>query len=312
MFGLFYLAIILFYVLVSVILSKLIKKVKISLHIYWLIVVLVPTWFFAGHYLYPSNFEFKALCETATVNTYSYGKNRESMSKNIWLVSDRLVKRIYVDVDKSGGVVHESVSFTYYPFGTKANILGAASGSPPSQSCSSKSNLSEFINKHINISPLKQQTTVLGAKSVSVIDLLDSAKIERGRSGDDVWCDSKVVGYGYNDSPGLSVSYFIHELRIQGRHDIEKTICTAEHIYVVETPGRGREFIKVHVYDYQGNNLKNFKYTVPSRVWTGYPRKALIYFEDNLNYLKIGIDEFGENMESTRIYYNLKLTTHYN
>lgn len=294
MFGLFYLALILIYVFISILLSKLIKKGKTSSRIYWLIVALIPTWFFAGHNLYPSYFEFKALCETATVNTYSYERNKESMSKKSWLVSDRLVKRVYVNVDDSGSVVHESVSFTYYPFGTKANILGASSGSSPSQSCSSKSNLSEFINKHINISPLKQQTTILGAKVVSGIDLLDSAKIERGRSGDDVWCNSKVVGDGYNGSPGLSVSYLIQGSPIQRKHDIEKTICTTENIYVIKTPSRGHEFIQIYVYDYQGNNLENFKYSVPSRVWAGYPRKALIHFEADLNQIKIGIEEFGK------------------
>ncbi len=301
-----YLAVILIYVFLSIFLSKLIKHGRTSNIVYWLIVIIIPAWFFAGHYLYPSYFEFKSLCESETVNTYSYENNRESISKNVWLVPNRLIKRRFVGIDDSGTVAHEYVSFTYYPFGTKASILGGSSGSPPTESCSSKSNLGDFIKKHINIAPLKQQTIMQNAEVISGFEPKEKAKIERGRSGDIVWCKSRVVGESYNDSPGLGVSYLIQGSPIKRKHTIEKTLCTNEHIYIIQTPKKGKEYIQIYVYDYQGINLENQKFLVPSRVWAGYPRKPLIYFYIKLNQMIIGIEEFGRNMEPERIYYNLK------
>lgn len=156
MFGLLYLTLILIYVGLSILISKVIKK-GLAYLAYWILIALVPTWFVAGHYVYPSYFRFKSLCESETLNTYSYDKNRKSLSQDIWLIPNRLIKHRSVYIDDSSAVTHEIVSFNYYPFGTKAILLGGSSGSAPSQSCSSKSNLEEFISKHIKISPIKQQ-----------------------------------------------------------------------------------------------------------------------------------------------------------
>ncbi len=305
MFGLLYLAVILIYVFVSIILSKLVKKGRISSLLYWATVALIPVWFFAGHQLYPSYFKFKQLCQSETVNTYSYEKYSESLTSRDWLVPNRLVKNRSVHVDDSGVTSFEYVSFTYYPFGTEARILGASSGSAPSETCRSESNLNEFIKQHIKIEPLKQQVVMLEAKDITNFSSTRHTDIEKGSIGDFVWCDTKVVGDGYNDTPGLDISYLVKGSPIIGKHTIEKTVCTNEYIYIVKTPKKGNEYIQIYKYDYQGSNIENLKYPVPPRNWQGYPRKALIHFDVNSNHMEIGIEEFGRDIEPDRIYYQL-------
>ena len=305
MFGLGFLIIILLYICPSKIVAKYIKKGTTSSLIYWVIVVLIPTWFFVGHYIYPSYFKYQALCQSEVANNYTYERNRESISDKEWLVPNRLVKRLYINVDSSGNVVHESISFSFYPYGSKAEIMGFASGSAPRMSCYGESNLKDFIKQHINISPVRQQSVIQEAEIVSGSGLIDSAFINRGRPGDTVSCNLKVVGKGYNDSPGLDVSYLIDGAQIERKHNIEKTICTNEYIFIVKTPMGKNNFFQVYIFDYQGINIRNLKFPIPSRSWKGYPRKPLIYFNLNQDTLTVGIEEFGKDIEPEKIYYNV-------
>jgi len=304
-FGLAFLVIVVLYIWLSKLGSKNIKKERKSFLLYWGLVTLLPIWFFVGHYIYPSYFEFQSLCESELVNTYTftYDENVKSFSEHEWLVSNRLRK--YTNTDHSGNVLHEYVSFKYYPYGTKATIMGLASGAAPSFSCSSKSNLTEFITSHINIVPSKKEEIQLEAKIIANFDLTNESVIERGRTGDIAWCDSKIVGKGFNNSPGLDVSYLVMVNPIGKKYNQEKTMCTDENIYIVSTPLRDRDYFQINIYDYQGINIKNLKYSIPTRNWIGYPRKPLIYFDKGESGMIIGIEEFGREIDSEYIFYIL-------
>lgn len=305
MFGLAFLAIVIAYILLSRSGSKSIKKDRKSFLLYWGFVILFPTWFFVGHYVYPSYFEFKSLCESELVNTYAFtnDENVKSFSEHEWLVSSRLRK--YTSIDRSGNVLHKIISFKYFPYGNKAKIMGFSSGTAPNISCSRKSNLTEFITNYINIVPSEKEEIQLEAKIIANPNLKNESVIERGRYGDISWCDSKLVGKGFNNSPGLDVSYLVRGNPVGNKYYQEKTLCTDESIFIVSTPQKNRDYFQINKYDYQGINTKNLKYSTPTRDWIGYTRKPLIYFDKGEDGLIIGIEEFGSEIESEYIYYNL-------
>lgn len=268
--------------------------------------VLIPIWFFVGHYIYPSYFKYQDLCQSEVVNNYTYEKNRESISNKEWLVPNRLVKSTYINVDSSGNVVKEFISFRFYPYGSKAKIMGLASGLAPSMQCSAKNNLKDFIKQHINISSIVPQSVMQKAEIVLAPEIIDSSFIKRGRYGDMAWCDDKVVGSDYNDSPGLDVSYLIKGSQIESQYSIEKTVCTNDYIYAVKTPSRANDFFHVYMFDYEGTNIRNQKFPIPNRIWKGHSRKPLIYFNLKQSVMTLGIEEFGKGIEPEAVYYSLQ------
>lgn len=307
MFGLGFLILIAFYVWFSVIIGKYIKKGFNSLALYYAVVVLIPTWFFVGHYVYPSYFKYKSLCESEATNHYYYDENVESSYNEEWLVPNRLVKRTDINVDKTENVVHELISFRFYTFGSKAKIMGLSTGAAPGFSCYGKSDLNYFISKHMKISPIRSQSIMRQAKISSMPEFEESGIIERGLSGDIVHCENKKVGEGFNETPGLGVYYFIKSKKIEKNQGIEKTICTDDNIYIVKTPRRGHEFFYVYTFDYNGLSIGNMKFPIPSRSWKGYPRKPLVYFSLSQSALTLGIEEFGKGVELGKIYFTLQL-----
>ena len=51
------------YIWLGIKVSKNLKGNRLKLTLFWSAIVLIPTWFFLGHLLYPSYHQFKALCE---------------------------------------------------------------------------------------------------------------------------------------------------------------------------------------------------------------------------------------------------------
>ena len=50
------------------------------------------------------------------------------------------------------------------------------------------------------------------------------------------------------------------------------------------------------------------KFTFPEMKWPGYPRRALIYFEDMESGYILGIERFGRGIPSSKFYYHINKT----
>ena len=130
------LVLIIIFICLKLIVSRAEKiKRRSNLFIYWAIVILIPIWFFFGHFIYPSYFQYKRLCESEAFDDRHKYQDLNTKSKSEWLVQNRLKKYTKSFVDSSGEVVIISKNFKFYRYTSRAKLMGFASGTAPSEYC---------------------------------------------------------------------------------------------------------------------------------------------------------------------------------
>ena len=63
--------------------------------------------------------------------------------------------------------------------------------------------------------------------------------------------------------------------------------------------------ITIKSINYITGNQFVINYSIPKREGAGYPRKALIYFQEKNGYI-LGIEEFGKGIPESKIYYHIQ------
>jgi hypothetical protein len=172
--------------------------------------------------------------------------------------------------------------------------------------------VAQFLKDHVKIESAILQEVVIQAQQLENPDLNPLFAIGRGRGGDQVWCDGDDIPR--IDSSGSGTVQMINGDVIKAiehkTRDVEKIVCAAERILLVQTPTLRRQFFRIYEYDYQGKNLGNYRYITPARNWRGYSRRPLIYFQLDDEGILAGVQESGKiqgiPIPTLHFYYRLR------